>query len=33
MLFIVQFGDVYEDHPERLPKRRRHMLAHLTFLA
>ncbi len=33
MLFIVQFGDVYEDHPERLLERQQHMPAHLAFLA
>lgn len=33
MLFIVQFVDVYADHPERLPERDRHMAAHLAFLA
>lgn len=33
MLFIVQFEDVYEDQPERLPERQQHMPAHLAFLA
>jgi hypothetical protein len=33
VLFVVQFEDVYADHPERLPERERHMAAHLTFLA
>jgi len=33
MLFIVQFEDVYADHPGRLPERARHMPAHLAFLA
>jgi uncharacterized protein len=33
MLFIVQFEDVYADHPERLPERAQHMEAHLAFLA
>ena len=33
MLFVVQFEDVYADHPERLPERERHMAAHLAFLA
>lgn len=33
MLFIVQFDDVYTEHPERLPERARHMPAHLAFLA
>ncbi|HEY8906555.1 MAG TPA: YciI family protein [Rhodoferax sp.] len=33
MLFIVQFEDIYADHPERLPERAQHMPAHLAFLA
>jgi uncharacterized protein len=33
MLFIVQFEDVYNQHPERLPERNALMEAHLTFLA
>jgi len=33
MLFVVQFVDVYANHPERLPERDRHMAAHLAFLA
>ena len=33
MLFIVQFEDVYTEHPERLPERARHMPEHLAFLA
>ncbi len=33
MLFIVQFEDVYADHPARLPERAQHMPAHLAFLA
>ena len=33
MLFVVQFEDVYADHPERLPERGQHMPAHLAFLA
>jgi hypothetical protein len=32
MLFIVQFEDIYADHPERLPERTQHMPAHLVFL-
>ena len=32
MLFIVQFEDIYTDHPERLPERAQHMPAHLAFL-
>ena len=33
MLFIVQFEDIYAQHPERLPERAHHMPAHLAFLA
>jgi uncharacterized protein len=33
MLFIVQFIDVYADHPERLAEREQHMAAHLAYLA
>ncbi len=33
MLFIVQFEDVYAEHPERLPERAQHMPAHLGVLA
>lgn len=33
MLFIVQFEDIYANHPERLPERAQHMPAHLAFLA
>ena len=32
MLFIVQFEDVYADHPERMPERAQHMPDHLAFL-
>jgi len=32
MLFIVQFEDIYTDHPERLAERSQHMPAHLAFL-
>ncbi|MDD2925075.1 hypothetical protein [Rhodoferax sp.] len=28
MLFIVQFEDIYTDHPERLPERAQHMPTH-----
>jgi hypothetical protein len=33
MLFVVQFEDVYIEHPERLPERAQHMAEHLAFLA
>ncbi len=33
MVFVVQFKDIYEDQPERLPERQQHMPAHLAFLA
>jgi hypothetical protein len=33
VLFVVQFEDVYIDHPERLPERAQHMPEHLAFLA
>jgi uncharacterized protein len=33
VLFIVQFEDVYEEQPERLPERAQHMPEHLAFLA
>jgi uncharacterized protein YciI len=33
MLFIVEFEDVYEEQPERLPERALHMPEHLAFLA
>ena len=33
MVFFVQFEDIYEDQPERLPERQQHMPAHLAFLA
>lgn len=33
MLFIVQFEDVYQDEPARLPERAQHMPDHLAFLA
>jgi len=32
MVFVVQFEDIYEDQPERLPERQQHMPAHLAFL-
>ena len=33
MLFVIQFVDVYGDHPELLPQRDKLMAAHLAYLA
>jgi uncharacterized protein len=33
MLFVVQFEDIYADHPERIKEREEHMDAHIAFLA
>jgi hypothetical protein len=33
MLFVIQFEDVYETDPGRLPEREKHMAAHLAYLA
>jgi uncharacterized protein len=33
VLFVVQFVDVYGDHPELLPQRDQLMVAHLAYLA